>query len=81
MEKDISNKELLEFLKENMVTKDELREALRSGIGSLRQEMLWHFDGLVKRFASLEQELVFSHARFDRHKECFGRIEKHLGLT
>jgi len=54
-------------------TKDDLKAfATKDDLRSMRDELMTHLDGIVKRFVDFEQELIFLRARTDRHNEALG---------
>ena len=57
-------KNLRQEISENFVTKTEFQ--------AFRGEFFTHLDGITKRFVDFEQELVFLHARTDRHNDLLG---------
>lgn len=75
MSKEVTTTEIFEFLQENMLTKEDAsRFATKDELRALRDEIMGHLDGVIKRLIVFEEELVFMRARLDRH-------EVHLGLA
>ena len=66
------NREVIDFLKENMATKNDLRE--------LKNDMIEHVDGFVALYQKHEVELASVVSRQNRFEEKLDAVIKHLGL-
>ncbi len=69
----ISLQEDIEFLKDNMVTKDDLQET--------ESRLMMHIDGLAKRTEKFDHELVAAQAKFNRVEERVEILELKVGIA
>ncbi|HAU66621.1 TPA: hypothetical protein DCW61_04715 [Candidatus Uhrbacteria bacterium] len=86
MNNDVTTNEILEFLKENMVTKDEFRETLteyatRKDLIEFRSDILESVDRFAKLHETLDQELLMLRSKYNRLEERLELIETKIGIT
>ena len=86
--------ETVEFLKENMVSKDDLvdfatkedltrfatKDDLHMGLEELKSDLMTHMDGFISLHQKLDLELVAMRAKYDRLEGHIKVLAEHLHL-
>ena len=89
---DVTTKEIMDFLKENMVTREEAIEtfttkedvvgfATKEDIIESKSDVIEHVDRFAKLHETLDQELVMLRSKYDRLDERLGIVEQKVGIT
>jgi hypothetical protein len=84
------NREIIDFLKENMATKGDIANmatkgdianmATKDDLRELKNEMVEHVDGFIALYQKHEVELAAVVSRQNRFEEKLDAVIKHLGL-
>ncbi|OGL66758.1 hypothetical protein A2856_03265 [Candidatus Uhrbacteria bacterium RIFCSPHIGHO2_01_FULL_63_20] len=78
---EITTGEILDFLKENMVTKDDMREYVGGQIQASEQRLISHIDRFAKLHEALDTELIAMRGKYDRLESRLEIVEQKLGLA
>lgn len=78
---EITTGELLDFLKEHMVTKDDMREYVGGQIQGSENRLITHIDRFAKLHETLDTELVSLRGKYERLEGRIDVIETKLGLA
>jgi len=92
MSDQVSTNEILEFLKENMFTKEEAlgtfatkddlqRFASREDLVEFRTDIMTTVDRFAKLHETLDQELVMLRSKYNRLEERLEIVETRLGIA
>jgi hypothetical protein len=79
----VTTNDILDFLKENMMTKDESLETFETKQEAFDSEsrVLESVDRFAKLHETLDQELLMLRSKYNRLEERLEQIEYKLGLT
>ncbi len=69
--------EILQFLKEEMVTRQDLDVKLTN----VKSEIMTHMDGFIGLHQKLDLELVAMRAKYDRLESWIEQLAKHAHIT
>lgn len=68
--------EIVEFLKDNMVTRDEMKDE----ISLAKTEIMTHMDGFIGLHQKLDLELVALRAKYDRLESYIMKLAHHAKI-
>ena len=80
---DVTTNEIMDFLKENMMTKDEIRTTFqtKSEAQASESRILESVDRFAKLHETLDQELVMLRSKYDRLEERLEVVEAKVGIS
>ncbi len=81
VECEVTTSEIMEFLKEHMVTKADLDMrgfATKKDLLEMQSEIMTHIDGLAKRTETFDHELFAMQSKYNRLEERLEVIEHKL---
>lgn len=86
MENDVSTNEIMQFLKENMVMREEFHETLtdyatKEDLIGFKSDIMESVDRFAKLHEPLDQELVMLRSKYSRLEERLEVVEKKLEIT
>ena len=83
MSDQVTTNEIMDFLKENMMTRDEAMEtfATKSDLVGFRDDIITTVDRFAKLHETLDQELVMSRSKYNRLEERIELVEAKLGMV
>ena len=78
----VTTDEIMEFLKEHMVTKEDLHDFFtKDDTVELRSDILTSVDRFAKLHETLDIELVSLQSKYGRLEERLKRVEEKVGIT
>ncbi|HLD21232.1 MAG TPA: hypothetical protein VJB64_04005 [Patescibacteria group bacterium] len=81
MNDQITTNEIMDFLKEHLVMRDEIRDIVREETGATKTEIVEHVDRFAKLHETLDQELVMLRSKYNRLEERLEIVETRLGIA
>ena len=81
MNDQITTNEIMDFLKEHLVMRDEIRDIVREETGTTKTEIVEHVDRFAKLHETLDQELVMLRSKYNRLEERLEIVETRLGIA
>jgi len=73
--------EIIDFLKEHMVMRDEIESIVESKVQASESRVIEHVDRFAKLHETLDQELVMLRSKYNRLEERLDLVEAKLGMT
>ncbi|MFH1405160.1 MAG: hypothetical protein ABIH21_03635 [Patescibacteria group bacterium] len=78
---EVTTNEIMDFLKEKMVTKDEMRVYVKDEITNAKDEIITTVDRFAKLHETLDLELVALRSKYDRLEGRIEILEQKAGVT
>lgn len=72
---------IVQFLKNEMVTRHEFERTLDERLFVLKSEIMTHTDGFIGLHQKLDLELVALRAKYDRLESYIEQLAKHANIT
>ena len=73
--------EIIDFLEEHMVMRDEIEAIVESKVQASESRVIEHVDRFAKLHETLDQELVMLRSKYNRLEERLDLVEAKLGMT
>ena len=78
---DVTTNEIMDFLKENMVVRDEIEQIVDEKVTNSGNRILESVDRFAKLHETLDQELVMLRSKYSRLEERLEVVEQKVGIT
>ena len=78
---DVTTGEIMDFLREHMVTKEDMQIFVKDELQNTENRILTSIDRFVKLHETLDQELVALRSKYERLEGRLEIVEQKLGLT
>lgn len=78
---DVTTNEIMDFLKEHLVMRDEVRSIVKEETDRVKTEILEHVDRFAKLHETLDQELIIVRSHCFRLEERLQLVERKLEIT
>lgn len=78
---DVTTNEIMDFLKENMVTREEVEQIVDEKVLRTESRILESVDRFAKLHETLDQELIMLRSKYNRLEERLEAVEAKIGIT